>query len=466
MSAFDKLDHYLNLGLEEHEGAEEAEDDTANVHDEAGQYTAPEVEVPEVQAVTDDQVDDAEDNYEEASTTVDEAEDGVDEVREDLTEMDEARESLEFYQTILQHGLDNQQYSPQAVATIQHGLEKFGATFGVSGEVTALEDYGTDDASLALYYEAGLESVDGFLKRLASVVDRPLQNLGNSIDKWSEGHEKKAKALNTKADAVLNDLSKVKSGSKATFKLSTSASSLRYFGGQDAKTINEALDRDFKAQDHLVGSLLRDSATYHNQISEKTGSILGKINTDNSGTAEEIAKMKHPLQAIPDGYTKPGKMARDTYVEKPDSFKDPRKIKSLKIVSKYGSHNLDKEVEVSKDDVVKTVQMVKKYAALAMAANKQRGQERLAIQKNAALLKKMTGSQWNVTFSKDWKNAKALDDISGMVWSSAVFTVSTHGQVIDQIFEVAEAALSYATKAAKKVGKAEKKENQENDKDA
>lgn len=137
--------------------------------------TEAEYEVPEVVAVSDDEVHEAEAAVADVKDELREEVASIDEVKRLEAEIEETQASVEHFIDILEYGISQEDYSPQFAAAISFKLQSLNDVFGGDLGVPSLEDFSRD--SLDVYYTHSLEGFKDVLARLNKVRKNALEAL-------------------------------------------------------------------------------------------------------------------------------------------------------------------------------------------------------------------------------------------------------------------------------------------------
>lgn len=239
-------------------------------HIPTAQYVSME-EAEELAASVDDVLDEYEDNSEVAT----------------IDEISEVTDSLEHYVQVLEYGLEHQEYSPQFAAIVHASMAQMSERFGVEMfSVPSLESYDSD--TLEDYYRVSLESIRGFIQRVARVVPSVVDRLGNKV----------IDALKNKTgDVRYNKIVKISDGAIQEANTSSGTTTVKMkgkektfsMGGELPSDIVRAVKKDISTTQNFIERVLKPYLASVNKIygvlgevrfeggPKQTSQILGKI---------------------------------------------------------------------------------------------------------------------------------------------------------------------------------------------
>lgn len=411
-----------------------------------------ELEVPEVpeEPVTEEEVEAAELEAEEAVEEDNEIAEEIEEVEGAGEEVTELQESMEHFVQVLQHGLKTKTYSPQFAATVAHQLDKVKKVLGDDIGTPALENYGGEN--LEEFYQVSLESFNGFLKRVSDLAAR----IGTAIpdliisSRMYKGYVARAKAINTKADAMSNALNTVESDAtyegKAPKVLSGFDGNLVTAVSTELKLLAAAtgkgLDASAKLVDDALGIL--DKAIAEGGVG-KTGAIVS-----------EAAKLKPVHDAFPTDLFENGLLGGVKLVKASADGEGVRD--SIEKLGKAGIPAIDRnkvtatELKLTKAELVKLVSMAKVLAQLGTKAAENSGVEAFERRRKAigSVTRGRQPTAQGGSNATSWSEGKDLDVLVTSIPRLFSSHVKLYRGLTDHTLKIGEALVELVEKAAKK----------------
>lgn len=426
-----------------------------------------EVEIPEVQPVSEDEVYEADEHLDEVSQERAEFESQVASYQQMTDEVNERLASLESFEEILQHGLENQQYSPQFAAAVSQELAVYQSLFGDEMSAPSLEDHGHDQ--LEAYYTTSLEGIKEAASKMKSLVSGAAASLSKTISMMGT-NEKAADALIKKADALLD---KFEFADSTTVKLGGLAKTFN-FNGSVPSDIAKAITTDQGAIGTLIGGYLPACSNY----AEKTlGELVKAINTDSTdGPAKAVIGMKVPYDAVPnnvrDGSRLLGSVLAAHHEKSNEAINSARLVDLHDQVTEvYLERTKPKdggEVTITKAQAQQIAKGVKGYAELLRrlskdakkqlqaqekAFTKQAGKDNHGVTQGASMspITGVMGYRKHNNIDNSEKN-KALNALVRLVRGAAWQAPSFYKDLSNHIESKGKASLALAKRTGKKSG--------------
>jgi hypothetical protein len=342
----------------------------------------PEVEVPEVRDVTEDELEEAEELLEDLNTSEVEQERAVEEVERFNEEVGVAVESFDRMLAVFRFGLENHQFSPQLAAFADQAIKQYGEVLGAQ-EVPSFEDYSSDD--LEVYYGKVVAALEDYVSdttnRQSGVVSRKLSEfVGKLVD---NSRVKKFQAVVTQCDVMISELNALPSGS-VEVKLSGGMRKALSMGGDIPSNLVDGVKKERATMNWVFGTYLKSAVSYHTAIFN-TIEESRKISS-----VDELKKLIHqkipaktPEAAMGDTILKgTGLFGNVKYKVRTDS--DPRVdvldptgavLAHLPVREKVEVKGGEKAVKVDKGMLVKLLQEVKSNAIFMAEQTKKTGKE-------------------------------------------------------------------------------------------
>lgn len=205
------LQEYLDgavVSQEDHESSDEPSLQTIEVE--------VEVDVPEVQEVSEDQAYEAEADLGQVEADAIGVDAAQREAQVAQEQVDDHLASIDSYREVLAIGIEREEYSAQFAAMVAAALENYNQMLGEVAGAPSLEDY--DQADLGEYYVASQEAFADVSKKLSNISKAIRAKIGRTFK--AIGTDKgRAKSLTTKADKLLAEVSKIKTDEKVEVSL-------------------------------------------------------------------------------------------------------------------------------------------------------------------------------------------------------------------------------------------------------
>lgn len=348
------LDRYLTLKTEV--SAEEYE---------AGELPVPEVDVPPVRDVTDEEAEEAEELLEDLH----ESEVLSDDTDAMVDDLEDVVESLENFHKVFSHGHESQQYSAQFAAYAATSLKPF-AEYFPHVDTPAFEDFSQD--TLGEYYErmvAALEDhVSETTQRQADGVTQSVVKLVNSL--FDGVTKKRLQAIVDKADLALRDLNDIPAG-EVEVKLNVFQRHNLSMGGEVPNSLVEGAKRERATHNFVFGKYWKDAVAYHKAIFE----TIKESQSAKSG--DEVKRLTHkkvpsktPESNLPDSLVKGTGLFGNVYWTFDGKSRTSSTVDDAFAIIQAVSpkrHDLDhrgrdKTIKTNKAELVKLVQEVKANA--------------------------------------------------------------------------------------------------------
>lgn len=425
------------------------------------------IEVPEVEPVTEEEEYEAEEVLEEAEADRHAEERDGERYEMFADEVEEAVESLENFRDILQHGLDNAQYSPQFAAVVSSSLESYKDVLGLEHFELGLENY--NSGNLEEFYTVALEATTEGYYRFFSA---PFTALGKLSDKLvgtaaEKKREAAAKAIIKKADAALEKLSGANASDTVTVSLKGVNKKLSQGGSFPSNLVN-AVKQDQKSINHMLGTYAPNAiARQQEMVKAMMDAVKDIRGKDGDAASKKVAKFANeptPESKIPSSIADGSALLGGVKVDVPKAEKGESTAATLKAMAKAGSvkfvqikqGDLPSETELKVSDVRALLNSAKAYAVMIEKSGKDVGAKIKEGVKLTFMQKAYTQKEGDILrkyFNKN-EDLQALRKLSikyGKVGLSAAADSFSHAR------GVAQALITIGERTAKKAGKKEEK---------
>lgn len=425
-----------------------------------------EVEVPEVEHVTDEDVQDAiaeEVSTEELAASQRELVDSFESLRD---EVDEHLASLENYAEVLSYGIEKEQYSPQFAGIVATSLERYQALFGEDVEIPALENHGHDD--LGEYYTASLESVTGFMSRLSNTVTGLRNRMVEGIASKTEAASREAfvKSITKQADELYDTVSKMEGG-KVKVNLKGMSARLS-MGGKAPDSLAQAFTTDLKATRYLLLDYTKQYMEYTRKLSELLSTAARGDKAAIKSAADKAIGLKSPAESLPAGLLSGSDLLNHSAVkfegrksgegDTRQQLKEKRKTNPAKLAKADGERGTAGEYEVTKTDAQAILKLVKQYGASLSEFDKE-------ISKAARELQVLTVSNTkderstSFTTKQSWEDQVDVDLLADVAKTVGVAIPQMAKGAVSHLKDSAKTGLA-VVKRISAAGKSESKDDE------
>jgi hypothetical protein len=428
-----------------------------------------EIEVPEVQPVSEDEVYEAEETLDNTAAIGAAEQAAIAEADQVAEELDDRSAALENFCEILSHGIEHGQYSPQFAALVSTGLEEYSALFGEPQVVASLENYGHEN--LEEFYKLALEDFTEKLYKLKGAVDRasvsPFLALANKAR--SATRSASAIAVRKKADALLEKLAQA-SGAKASEVSLKGLKAKLAVKGAVPSNLLQAVKNDQRAVQELLDTYATAGLKYNDELAKTLDSAVKKVRAkDKDGAVAEInafAKKPRPedkLSAgIRDGSALLGNVALkfDAAAKVEDGkglFKAEAKRGAPKLKSLGGDIGGSDSIELSLADIKALLVAAKAYSVLIEKANGSITNATKGITYKSTAEKAYANHEGDFSF-KIFKTAE-IQDLNAFWRAYPSALTSLISDSFGHATDSAKALLALAERAIGKLGKSEKKDD-------
>lgn len=369
------------------------------------------------------------------------------------TDAEGVLESLEHFQTVLQHGLKHKQFSPQFAATVSRELDRMNGVFGgqVKG-LPSLESYDRD--GMEQYYEASLESFAGFIKRVTDAVSRMSTKLGNKLNNkiWVDSTKKAADALNVKADKAIQDLTALNNTASVEIKIPGAARKLA-IDGKVPSSLPSAATNDQRLINGLAGATLKSYVDYSTAIIDLLDEASTKGGEGKTGAiVRKALALKTPADSVP-AAVYDGQLLGGPKFNKPAAGDGT--IKGL-IKSAYPDLNRGEfasrgeTVSLSKGDAIALVKAAKVYSSLMVKLAD--GQPRQMFDNFYKRLSARSRAQFS-SEPTSWSEGKELDQLVSVMEASCWKGFELLGELLSHSRATGEALVAVANEVARVAAK-------------
>ncbi len=426
------------------------------------------IEVPEVEPVTEEEEYEAEEVLEEVEHDQ-RTEDHESSRREAfIEEAEEAMESLENFHDILSHGLENNQYSPQFAAVVSSSLESYKDVLGLEHFELGLENY--NSGNLEEFYTVALEATTEAAYRIGHAPEQIISALVDKFmgDKAINKRRNAAKAINKKADAVLEKLSGAGSSETVTISIKGVNKKLSQGGSFPGNLVN-AVKQDQKSVEFLLGKYAPASITRQQEIvkamMEGVKDIRSKKGEEASKRASKFATEPTPESKIPAGIKDGSTLLGGVKLAVPSVEKGEDTAATLLAEAKAGKikfesigkvGDLPTEVELKVSEVRTLLTTAKAYAVIIEKSGDDLGAKLKSGVKASSMQKRYTKHEgdWFVKVFRKNKDIQALRKLS---ISYGKVGIGVANETFGHAHDVAKSLIKIGERAAKKAGKKEEK---------
>lgn len=244
------------------------------------QLDAPIVEVPEVQHVTDEEINEAHAENQTISDVYATAKRELQDYLDLKEEVESQTASLENYVETLKYGLEAKEFSPTFAVLASKRLAQYAESAAVHTSAVGIESYSGD--TLEDFYTDALEGFTEVLtkigKALANSRDKMAKSLRATFNNW----EKIPASYNRLIDRAIADLNSVELQGPVTVKLGKAAKVLNNNGAQPA-SYAKAIQATGKAVENYIavvnGNLMQNTGAVETVVRECIGldSEPGKV---------------------------------------------------------------------------------------------------------------------------------------------------------------------------------------------
>lgn len=395
---------------------------------------------------------------------VEDAELEADDEAEAVAEMDQAADaygdstdeqaSVEHYITLLRHGLKHKQYSPQFATLAQDKMEKLGATLQMP-ITTGLENYGGGAEDMEAYYTSSLETFTGLGKRLGDLGKRIGESINQGIENtlFKNGRKKAVAAINTQADALSAELSKV-TGTKAEVNAAGVAKALSVGKKFPGAGLVAAVANDQRLTSVAATKGFTDAGKY---VGELSSCIDGATTSGGPGKTGEWVKKaaaaKGPHASFPAELFSTGLMGGfQLEGQAPAPGGDARS--AIKLIGKQGLPTTtanrgtsgEAAVTLSKADIANLIKSAKVYAAMAdKVTNSDGGAIFTALQRNVEKYQRWANTGDTATWTETKDIGYLVDQMPTVIWRH----FHLYRGITNHCIDTAEALLKLAKQAIK-----------------
>lgn len=337
------------------------------------------LEIPEVVPVTNEEVIEAESDFDDYEQQVVEQEQEDMVVTEGSVQAERLMESMERYIEILEHGIETRQFSPQFAASVHVAMEEYNELMDIEVAAVSLEEYGHDD--LGEFYELAPEDLTSKIYDVTSAVQTaPLRLISSIVGRGVEaGRSQAAKSIITRADSILNALP---SGSGSVEISAKGLGKTIGVKGSVPSNVVSAASANLKSVEELTKVSI-GVVGYLNGVADTLLKAVDQIRTKNSTGAtdaiDQIARAKNPLDELSSGITDGSDLLGNKKIvvgdvpsvsPGPEWFAAHAKRKGPKLVKiKVGSS--DGTISLSVQDIKSLLNSAKAQAVLLEKANRE-----------------------------------------------------------------------------------------------
>lgn len=426
-----------------------------------------EVEVPEVAPVSEEEEYEADEILEEAEGDRRDEDHLVEKHDSFVEEVSETVESLENFRDILEHGIENSQYSPQFAAVVSTALEGYAEVLGLEHYSLGLENY--NSADLEEFYTVALEATSETLYR----IDYALENaLGALADKLAGTiAEKKrasvAKAIIKKADAGLEALASASPSDSVTVSLKGINKKLSQNGAFPSNLVS-AVKQDQNAIGYMLGTYAPAAISRQQEMvkdmMDAVKDLRGGKGDSASKRAEKYAHQPTPESKIPAGIKDGQTLLGSVRVDVPSAEKGESTADTLKALAKAGKlkftsskvGDLPSETTLKVSEVRALLNAAKAYAVIIEKSGKDVGEKVKAGVKASMMQKTYTKHEGDM-FVKIFKKNKDVQALRKYAISYGSVGLKAAADSFSHARDVAKAIITLGERAAKKAGKKEEK---------